>query len=53
MSEVKTNEPVKQEGEFSLKGKKTKPKQLTQKEGETIKVSMKEPLIEVEDPVKV
>ena len=52
MSETKTNEPVKQEGEFSLKGKKTKPKQLTQKEGETIKVSMKEPLIEVEDPVK-
>jgi len=52
MSETKTNEPVKQEGEFSLKGKKTKPKQLTQKEGETIKVSMKEPLIEVEDPIK-
>jgi len=55
MSEVtKTNEPVKQEGEFSLKGKKTKPKQLTKKDNEVKKVviSPKEPLLEVEDNVK-
>ena len=28
MSEVKTNEPVKQEGDFKIKSKPTKPKQL-------------------------
>ncbi len=52
--ETKTNEPVKQEGEFSLKGKKTKPKQLTKKDNEVKKVviSPKEPLLEVEDNVK-
>ena len=52
--ETKTNEPVKQEGEFSLKGKKTKPKQLTKKDNKVKKVviSPKEPLLEVEDNVK-
>ena len=54
MSETKTNEPVKQEGEFTLKGKtkKTKPKQLGNKKQEIQKVSIKEPLIEVEPNVK-
>ena len=54
MSETKTNEPVKQEGEFTLKGKtkKTKPKQLGNKKQEIQKVSIKEPLIEVESNVK-
>jgi hypothetical protein len=50
MSEVKTNEPVKQEGEFKLK-KKT-PKKLTNVSEEPVKVSMKEPLIELEPDVK-
>jgi len=45
MSEVKTNEPVKQEGEFKIK-KKT-PKKLTTKDDGPIKVSIKEPLVEV------
>ena len=45
MSEVKTNEPVKQEGEFKIK-KKT-PKKLTTPSSEPIKVSLKEPLVEV------
>ena len=40
--ETKTNEPVKQEGEFSLKGKKIKPKQLTQKEDEKVNKSVYE-----------
>ena len=46
MSEkTKTNEPVKQEGEFTLKGKKkpTKPKQLGNKNQEIQKVNIKEP----------
>ena len=47
MSETKTNEPVKQEGEFSLKGKSKKPKQLISKTQEITKVSIKEPLIDV------
>ena len=34
MSEVKTNEPVKQEGDFKIKSKPTKPKQLGNKEQE-------------------
>ena len=50
MSEVKTNEPVKQEGEFKLK-KKT-PKKLTNVSEEPVKVNMKEPLIELEPDVK-
>ena len=45
MSEVKTNEPVKQEGEFKLK-KKT-PKKLTTPSSEPVKVNIKEPLVEV------
>ena len=46
MSEVKTNEPAKQEGDFSLKGKSKKPKQLGNKEQEITKVNLKEPLID-------
>ena len=49
MSEVKTNEPVKQEGEFKIK-KKT-PKKLTTPSNEPIKVNIKEPLIETEPDV--
>jgi hypothetical protein len=45
MSEEKTNEPVKQEGEFKLK-KKT-PKKLTTPSNEPVKVNIKEPLIEL------
>ena len=44
MSEVKTNEPVKQEGEFKIK-KKT-PKKLTTPSNEPVKVNIKEPLVE-------
>ena len=53
MSEVKTNEPVKQEGEFKLKTKKKTPKKLnkTSKE-EPVKVNLKEPLVELETDVK-
>jgi len=50
MSEVKTNEPVKQEGEFKLK-KKT-PKKLTKTSDEPVKVNIKEPLIQLEPEVK-
>ena len=49
MSEVKTNEPVKQEGEFKIK-KKT-PKKLTTSSDQPIKVSIKEPLIETSPEV--
>ena len=45
MSEVKTNEPVKQEGEFKIK-KKT-PKKLTTPSDEPVKVNIKEPLVEL------
>ena len=46
MSEqVKTDEPVKQEGEFKIK-KKT-PKKLTTPSNEPIKVNIKEPLVEL------
>ena len=45
MSEVQTNEPVKQEGEFKLK-KKT-PKKLTTPSSEPVKVNIKEPLVEL------
>jgi hypothetical protein len=53
MSEVKTNEPVKQEGDFKLKTKKQTPKKLnkTSKE-EPVKVNLKEPLVELEPDVK-
>ena len=54
MSEVKTNEPVKQEGDFKIKSKPTKPKQLGNKEQEVVKVNLKEPLVEVpSDVIKV
>ena len=49
MSEVKQEEPVKQEGEFKIK-KKT-PKKLTPQNDGTIKVNIKEPLIETEPEV--
>ena len=49
MSEIKTNEPVKQEGDFKIKSKK--PKQLGNKEQEIVKVSLKEPLVEIPDDV--
>tara|TARA_R110002126_G_scaffold5478_9_gene29086 strand:- start:666 stop:1880 length:1215 start_codon:yes stop_codon:yes gene_type:complete len=54
MSETKTNEPVKQEGDFSLKGKSKKPKQLSKQNNEVTRVSIKEPLIDLEpDVIKV
>ena len=51
MSEVKTNEPVKQEGDFKIKSKK--PKQLANQKNNTTKVVInpKEPLIEIESNV--
>jgi len=54
MSEVKTNEPVKQEGEFKLKTKKKTPKKLNQTEDNITKVNVnpKEPLIQLEPEVK-
>jgi len=51
MSETKTNEPVKQEGDFKIKSKKKTPKQLGNKTQEIIKVSIKEPLVDVPDKV--
>ena len=51
MSETKTNEPVKQEGDFSLKGKSKKPKQLSKQNNEITKVSLKEPLVDLEPDV--
>ena len=52
MSEVKTNEPVKQEGEFKIK-KKTTPKKLTETKDSITKVNvnLKEPLVELKDNV--
>ena len=50
MSETKTNEPVKQEGEFKIK-KKT-PKKLVNVSEEPVKVNIKEPLVELEPDVK-
>ena len=49
MSEVKTNEPVKQEGDFKIKSKK--PKQLVSTEETVKKVSLKEPLVEIPNDV--
>ena len=49
MSEVKQEEPVKQEGEFKIKNKT--PKKLTPQNDEPIKVNIKEPLIETEPEV--
>lgn len=53
MSEVKTNEPVKQEGEFKIKKKQT-PKKLTETKDNITKVNVnpKEPLVELEPEVK-
>ena len=45
--ETKTNEPVKQEGDFKIKSKKKTPKKLGNPEQEILKVSIKEPLVEV------
>ena len=42
MSEVKTNEPAKQEGDFSLKGKFKKPKQLDNAQSKIAKVVIKD-----------
>ena len=52
MSEVKTNEPVKQEGDFKIK-KKTTPKKLTETKDNITKVNVnpKEPLIQLKDNV--
>ena len=54
MSEKQAAVEVKQEGEFTLKGKSKprKPKQLGNKEQEIQKVNIKEPLVEVEPNVK-
>ena len=54
MSEVKTNEPVKQEGDFKLKTKKKTPKKLNETKDNITKVNInpKEPLIELEPEVK-
>ena len=53
MSEVKTNEPVKQEGEFKLKTKKKTPKKFNETKDNITKVNVnpKEPLVELEDNV--
>jgi len=57
MSEVKTTEEVKQEGDFSLKGKKMKPKKLVDSTKEQpVKVDLTKPEAQgeiVEDIVKV
>ena len=44
-------EATKQEGEFSLKGKSTKPKQLSQEAPAVTKVSIKEPALENKEEV--
>ena len=46
MSEEKTNEPVKQEGDFKIKSKKKTPKKLVNTD-EITKVNIKEPLIDL------
>ena len=51
MSEIKTNEPVKQEGDFKVKSKPSKPKQLGNVDQEITKVNLKEPLIEIPNEV--
>ena len=51
MSETKTNEPVKQEGDFKIKSKPKKPKQLGNSEQEVKKVNLKEPLVEIPNDV--
>ena len=53
MSEVKTNEPVKQEGDFKLKTKKKTPRKLNETKDNVTKVNInpKEPLVEIESNV--
>ena len=53
MSEIKTNEPVKQEGEFKLKTKKKTPKKLNETKDNITKINVnpKEPLVELESNV--
>jgi hypothetical protein len=46
MSETKTNEPVKQEGDFKIKSKKKTPKKLVNTD-EIVKVNIKEPLVDL------
>ena len=54
MSEIKTNEPVKQEGDFKVKSKPKKMKQLGNAKQEIVKVNIKEPLVEIpNDVIKV
>jgi len=52
--EIKTNEPVKQEGDFKLKTKKKTPKKLNETKDNVTKVNInpKEPLVELEAKVK-
>tara|TARA_Y100000385_G_scaffold290188_1_gene362332 strand:- start:138 stop:1340 length:1203 start_codon:yes stop_codon:yes gene_type:complete len=52
MSKQTKTAEVKQEGEFKLKTKPKKPKQLGNEKQETKKVNIKEPLIELESNVK-
>jgi hypothetical protein len=54
MSEVKTNEPVKQEGDFKLKTKKKTPKKLNETKDNITKVNVnpKEPLVEIQPEIK-
>jgi hypothetical protein len=52
MSKQTQTAEVKQEGEFKLKTKPKKPKQLGNEKQETKKVNIKEPLIELESNVK-
>ncbi len=54
MSEVKTNEPVKQEGDFKLKTKKKTPKKLNETKDNVTKINInpKEPLVELEPEVR-
>ena len=44
--ETKTNEPVKQEGDFKIKSKKKTPRKLTTQDDQPIKVNIKRPLVE-------
>ena len=52
LEETKTNEPVKQEGDFKIKSKKRTPKKLVLKQEEVIKVNVKEPLVELQPEIK-
>ena len=52
LEETKTNEPVKQEGDFKIKSKKRTPKKLVLKQEEVVKVNVKEPLVELQPEIK-